>query len=144
MTFKQIYASEFGVYQTNSSTAVSFTCFIHASPSGTLEWYKDGHLMEMNENVTIVIPEERNNTQPLRLRPRHTLHLKGMGHRLDTEVLREDRLGIYKCRVKNELGEASAAVEVFDDCNDDRKCLKRVRKQDVQHKTKDVETEQNK
>ena len=81
---------------TYSLTTVNIYCYVYANPLATVEWYKDGHLMEENENVIIEIPEEGGN---------HILRLKGMGHRLgyrmninDTKVLREDRLGIYECR----------------------------------------------
>ena len=65
-----------GLDYTKSSTEVEvmITFNIYASPLATVEWYKDEHLMEANENVIIVIPVN------------------------DTEMLREDRLGIYECR----------------------------------------------
>eukprot|EP00092_Neocalanus_flemingeri_P005204 GFUD01005597.1.p1 GENE.GFUD01005597.1~~GFUD01005597.1.p1 ORF type:complete len:128 (+),score=33.89 GFUD01005597.1:781-1164(+) len=103
-------------------------CSITASPLATVEWYKDGQMIEVEEDVTT--GEEQ---------VTHRLHLKemGQGYRNDNEtwVLDQDRLGLYECRARNMMGEASLAMEIIRSCDLDGhpldeqvRCFKRVNK----------------
>jgi len=72
---------------------IKITCTIHASPIPTVEWYKNGERLMVKDNVI----SKRGN--------RHTLLL--------TEKL--DKTGRYECKATNDLGEASAGLEVTGD-----------------------------
>ena len=101
---------------THSETQLEPKCTVTSSPKATVDWYKDGHKIEENENMIINMITGKNEN-------RHTLRLKGMGlGMLNEDVvssLRDNRLGVYECRAKNELGEASRAIKVFGSCDRD-------------------------
>jgi len=71
---------------------VEITCTVHASPSATVEWFRDGTRLEPKENVI----SKRGN--------RHTLFLSG--------IVKVDQIGNYECKAKNRFGEATASTEV--------------------------------
>eukprot|EP00092_Neocalanus_flemingeri_P026540 GFUD01028763.1.p1 GENE.GFUD01028763.1~~GFUD01028763.1.p1 ORF type:complete len:561 (+),score=175.33 GFUD01028763.1:86-1768(+) len=79
-------------------TETQITCKVHASPLATVEWYRDGHLLEMKDNVIT----KRGN--------RHTLLLTG--------IRKEDRRGSYECRAWNDIGESSAIIDLTDEDSD--------------------------
>merc|ERR1740137_445104 len=72
---------------------IKITCTIHASPISTVEWYKNGERLMVKGNVI----SKRGN--------RNTLLL--------TEQL--EKTGRYECKATNNLGEASAGLEVTGD-----------------------------
>jgi len=71
---------------------VEITCTIHASPLAEVEWYKNGQLLEPQNNVIT----KRGN--------RHSLLLQKIGE--------TDTHGKYQCRAVNQFGEAMALTEV--------------------------------
>eukprot|EP00092_Neocalanus_flemingeri_P080971 GFUD01101061.1.p1 GENE.GFUD01101061.1~~GFUD01101061.1.p1 ORF type:complete len:406 (-),score=87.89 GFUD01101061.1:78-1232(-) len=103
-------------------TELMLMCSITASPLATVEWYKDGQMIEVEEDVTT--GEEQ---------VTHRLHLKEMGqgynNKNETWVLDQDRLGLYECRARNMMGEASGAMEIISSCDRDGQvqCFKRVK-----------------
>eukprot|EP00092_Neocalanus_flemingeri_P080969 GFUD01101059.1.p1 GENE.GFUD01101059.1~~GFUD01101059.1.p1 ORF type:complete len:393 (-),score=98.55 GFUD01101059.1:102-1217(-) len=85
-------------------------CIITASPLDTEEWYKDGQLMEVEEDVTT--GEEQ---------VTHRLNMNDMGRGSindnETWVLEQDRLGLYEyCRANIGMGEAYGAFELISSC----------------------------
>jgi hypothetical protein len=71
---------------------VEITCTIHASPLAEVEWYKNGQLLDLKNNVIT----KRGN--------RHSLLLQKIGE--------TDTHGKYQCRAVNQFGEAMALTEV--------------------------------
>eukprot|EP00090_Calanus_glacialis_P024545 TRINITY_DN3816_c0_g1_i1.p1 TRINITY_DN3816_c0_g1~~TRINITY_DN3816_c0_g1_i1.p1 ORF type:complete len:511 (-),score=71.37 TRINITY_DN3816_c0_g1_i1:374-1906(-) len=71
---------------------VEITCTIHASPLADVEWYKNGQLLDLKNNVIT----KRGN--------RHSLLLQKIGE--------TDTHGKYQCRAVNQFGEAMALTEV--------------------------------
>ena len=71
---------------------VEITCTIHASPLATVEWYKNGQLLDPKNNVIT----KRGN--------RHSLLLQKIGE--------TNTHGKYQCRAINQFGEAMALTEV--------------------------------
>jgi len=99
------------------NTETKITCTIHASPLATVEWYKDGHLLVMKDNVIT----KRGN--------RHTLLLTG--------IREEDRKGSFECRARNDLGEASKVIAVTtEDSDATHEFEEHDRTQDIQNKKK--------
>jgi len=78
--------------QTKDENEVEIVCTVHASPAAKVEWFKDGDLLPPKENVIT----RRGN--------KHILLLPG--------IIKGDKIGLYECRAKNALGEASASTEV--------------------------------
>ena len=107
-------------------TKVTPLCIVTSSPLSTVEWYKDGN--KMQETGFAVDSGDTTVT--------HKLPLKEMGSRDeadDTWVVDEERLGVYECRAKNYLGEASGAVEIFKSCDrNGGRCFK-VKKENEDH-----------
>eukprot|EP00092_Neocalanus_flemingeri_P017182 GFUD01018583.1.p1 GENE.GFUD01018583.1~~GFUD01018583.1.p1 ORF type:complete len:378 (+),score=82.05 GFUD01018583.1:64-1197(+) len=103
-------------------TELKLICSVTAFPLATVEWYKDGQMMEVEEDVTTRFVEVT-----------HRLHLKEMGQGRwndnETWVLDQDRLGLYECRARNMMGEASRAMEIISSCDRDGQvqCFKRVK-----------------
>eukprot|EP00091_Calanus_sinicus_P014442 TRINITY_DN3198_c0_g1_i1.p1 TRINITY_DN3198_c0_g1~~TRINITY_DN3198_c0_g1_i1.p1 ORF type:complete len:393 (+),score=77.67 TRINITY_DN3198_c0_g1_i1:245-1423(+) len=84
--------------QNNDETEVRLICTVHASPLATVEWYKDGQLMVLKNNVI----SKRGN--------RHTL--------LRIGISEDDRNSNFECRARNAIGEATAVFEVPFDATD--------------------------
>eukprot|EP00092_Neocalanus_flemingeri_P046809 GFUD01052832.1.p1 GENE.GFUD01052832.1~~GFUD01052832.1.p1 ORF type:complete len:591 (+),score=173.42 GFUD01052832.1:70-1842(+) len=98
-------------------TEIQITCKVHASPLATVEWYRDGHLLEIKDNVIT----KRGN--------RHTLLLTG--------IKKKDRRGKYECRARNDMGELSAVIDITDEDSDAAtKLEEHVHNEDSQHKMK--------
>ena len=90
--------------QNNDETEVRLICTVHASPLATVDWYKDGQIMVLKDNVI----SKRGN--------RHTLLLIG---------IREDDINSdFQCRARNDIGEATAVWEVPFDATDIRSSKK--------------------
>jgi len=71
---------------------VEVVCIVHSSPASTVEWYRNGQLLDPK---TSVITKRGN---------RHSLLIQKIG---DVEIH-----GKYDCRAMNEFGEAMATTEV--------------------------------
>jgi len=96
-------------------------CYVEATPEATVEWYKNGQKFEEDD----VVVKENNS-----MNSRILLRNMGLGHENynDTWVIDQDRIGVYECRAKNYLGEASAAIDVYGSCDRlSKDCFKRVK-----------------
>jgi len=77
--------------ENKDETEVRMICTVHASPIAMVEWYKDGQLMVVKNNVI----SKRGN--------RHTLLL--------TSITEEVKTAKFECRARNDIGETSAVLE---------------------------------
>ena len=103
------------------STELTPFCVVTSVPNATVEWYKDGVKLNGNNTVEGYAYSDKlcHNYGPI----------TGMGqgwHPKKNWALDKDKLGIYECRAKNYLGEASAKIAIVDRC-DTKKCWKRVK-----------------
>jgi len=103
-------------------------CFIDAYPESTVEWFKDGERVEDLETDIIQDRREKN-----KYSSKITLTDMGLGYRNTNTSWRigQDKLGVYECRVKNNLGQTSAALEVFNSCDRETQqdCYRIVKKE---------------
>jgi len=102
-------------------TRLTPICYVEASPEATVEWYKDGQKFEDDVVVANGIK---------RMSSRITLLEMGLGYENynDTWVINQDKIGVYECRAKNYLGEASAAIDVYGSCDRlSKDCYKMVK-----------------
>jgi len=86
--------------QNHGEAELRLICTVHASPIATVEWYKDGKLMGVKDNVI----SKRGN--------RHTLLIMGATKDEVTEK--------FECKAHNALGKASAVLEMPFDAKDNR------------------------
>merc|ERR1719495_765450 len=95
-------------------TRLTPQCHIDAHPAPAVEWFKDGEIVEYLE--TEIIHDSRDENK---YRSEITLSDMGLGY-MNTNTswtIGQDKLGVWECRVKNYLGETSAALEVFSSCD---------------------------
>eukprot|EP00091_Calanus_sinicus_P016513 TRINITY_DN35917_c0_g1_i1.p1 TRINITY_DN35917_c0_g1~~TRINITY_DN35917_c0_g1_i1.p1 ORF type:complete len:120 (-),score=16.76 TRINITY_DN35917_c0_g1_i1:88-447(-) len=107
-------------------TEVTPICSVRSSPLSTVEWYKDGKKLQKKG---VVVESTVGDTWV-----EYELPLEEMGstgYPADsTWVIDEDRLGVYECRAKNYLGEASAQVDIFRSCHEQmsgKRCWKMLK-----------------
>jgi hypothetical protein len=86
--------------QNQGEAELRLICTVHASPIATVEWYKDGQLMGVKDNVI----SKRGN--------RHTLLIMG--------ATKDDVTEKFECKAHNALGKASAVLEMPFDAEDNR------------------------
>lgn len=89
--------------ENQGETELRLICTVHASPMATVEWFKNNQLMIVKNNVI----SQRGN--------RHTLLLMGAS--------KEDVTGKFECKAQNDLGRASAVLEMPFDAADKRLSL---------------------
>lgn len=90
-----IEVEETFIHTLKDDHTTEIVCIVHASPSATVTWMKNGEAMSEKKQFGLV----------KKVRNRHTLSLP-------TDILGESKFGVYTCTAKNEHGSDAKHIEV--------------------------------